>query len=285
MANQMPGIVFELGKAYGQEDAATLPGNKFGQIGFDGTINRLGWALSHISEINSKPAMLAETVTDADNIRTNYKYVVFSGMGGSGLSEQLVQTTFGEPAGLKMYSLRTTDPAVIAAILGDIVQREGGNIAEALKKTKIIVSSKSGTTAETNSHKNHFESLFKQQGIDTAGHFMLVTDPGSPMEQEAKEKGYELRYIQLNQGTDIGGRFTAPTTNIFLLPMVLAAGEARTREILRLAQAMNEKKNLNDDTFLQLAAFLYELAAHKGKEALPVFKWVKISDYPTLLVL
>jgi hypothetical protein len=59
-------------------------------------------------------------------------------MGGSGLSVQAVKTIFGENEGVRIYSLRTTDPAVIKDILDQIAGHEGGSLDKALEKTLII---------------------------------------------------------------------------------------------------------------------------------------------------
>lgn len=263
LTEQVPKVVADMNAGYGIADAAQFDSaNKFRTLGFDGKANRLGWGVRGLSQINANPEMIRQTFEDAEAIIQKYRFVIFSGMGGSGLSEQLVQTTFGEGRnGVRMYSLRTTDPAVIAAILNDIIAAEAKagrtiTMEDLLKQLKVVVSSKSGTTAETNSHKDHFEKLYAQHGVDKAGHFMLVTDPGSPMETEAKDKAYDLRYIQLNQGTDIGGRFTAPTTNIFLLPLAMVLEKDRVLRMLKTAEEMNTR-GIDQDQFLQLASFLY----------------------------
>ncbi len=68
-----------------------------------------------------------------------------------------------------------------------------------IEKTIFVVSSKSGGTIETLSHYKHFREL--------AGpaQFVVVTDPGSPLERLATDNG--LRHTFLNP-SDIGGRYS-----------------------------------------------------------------------------
>jgi len=222
----------------------------------------MGWTLPYLQEVVTKK-LYQDVIKEAKEIRKKYKYIVFSGMGGSGLSVQLAKDTFGEPQGIKIISLRTTDPAVIADIVdNEIIEAEGGNVFKALKKTKVIVVSKSGTTQETKSHQEHFEKLYQKYGVDTKGHFTLVTDPGSPMEAEAQQKDYNLSYIQLNKGKDIGGRFTAPGTRVFLLPLAVINPEKVSQLLERTVKSV-DFYSPQEDPYLQLAAYLF----YQAKEA------------------
>ena len=75
----------------------------------------------------------------------------------------------------------------------------------------------------------YFESLYAKYGISPQGKFVIFTDPGKPnLESQARDKGIEVRYIQPNAGTDVGGRYTAPTTNVFLLPLAVL----RSKEVV-----------------------------------------------------
>ncbi len=68
-----------------------------------------------------------------------------------------------------------------------------------IEKTLFIVSSKSGGTIETLSHYRYFKALARPD------QFVVVTDPGSPLERIAEEDG--LRHAFLNP-PDIGGRYS-----------------------------------------------------------------------------
>src|SRR4029079_2837313 len=102
------------------------------------------------------------------------------GMGGSSLCPEVMERTFGPVKGKpELLVLDSTDPVQ--------VQSFRKRIAPA--RTLFIVSSKSGTTLEPNIFFQYFwAETVKVIGQDTAGqHFVAITDPGSKMEQVAKE--------------------------------------------------------------------------------------------------
>ncbi|MCX5715043.1 MAG: hypothetical protein NT033_09685, partial [Candidatus Omnitrophica bacterium] len=243
------------------------------RIGFDGQANRLGWTAENLEWIFNHPETVENILKDAKDIRDRFKYIIFCGMGGSGLSVQVVKTTFGEKE-LKLYSLRTTDPAVIADILEDITDVEG-SLEVGLNKALVIAISKSGKTQETVSHKKYFEGLFAKLSIDIKEHMWVITDKGSPMDTG----GYLQREIQLNGKGDIGGRFTSPATVIFLLPLALVAPE-KVWLILKQAKEMNAVKNVEQDIFLRLAAYLYYMAAKQGKDKITMFMPGALKEFP-----
>ena len=91
-------------------------------------------------------------------------------MGGSSLAPEVIAQTSGVP----LVILDSTAPGqVLAAIDGDA--ESGG-----LTQTVLVVSSKSGSTVETDSAKRAFEAAFRDLGIDPAERIVVVTDPGSP---------------------------------------------------------------------------------------------------------
>jgi glucose-6-phosphate isomerase len=133
-------------------------------------------------------------------------HVVLSGMGGSSLAPEVITRSAG--AGLTV--LDTTDPAQVRRALGD---RLGG--------TLVVVSSKSGGTIETDSHRRIYEQAFRDLGLteaQIARRFVVVTDPGSPLEKIAAEAGY--REVFLADET-VGGRYSALTA-FGLVPSALA---------------------------------------------------------------
>ena len=261
----------QLNSAYGISKDAANP--KIARIGFDAKENRLGWTLANLNWILGNYRVVEGLLEDAQKIRENFKYAVFCGMGGSGLTVQLVKDTFGE-GGVIIYSLRTTDPRAIKDILDEITAIEG-SLTKALEKTLVIAISKSGTTIETVSHKKYFEELYNKSGIDVRKHLWVITDKGSPMDTG----DYRQKEIQLNGRGDIGGRFTAPATNIFLLPLAIAAPE-KVRTVLEAAKAMNDAADIKQDTFLKLGAYLYYMAFNERKDKLTMLMPDELKDIP-----
>jgi glucose-6-phosphate isomerase len=231
-------------------------------------LNRLGWTPPMVDWLLRHPDRVKSVVGDAERIMRSFRYVVFLGMGGSGLSVELVKEVFGEKR-LKIFSLRTTDPSTIAGLLREMAKKEGGSLEKALGKTLVVAISKSGETSETVYNKRFFERLFEKRNIEPKEHFWFITDPGSVMEKEAVDKGIECRHIQLNGRCDIGGRFTSPTTSVFLLPLALTAQD-RINEVLRQASSMNKAGRIADDVFVRLGAFLYAMALD-GRDKVTLF--------------
>ncbi|MHC2998026.1 glucose-6-phosphate isomerase [Microbacterium sp. HJ5] len=133
--------------------------------------------------------------------------VVLAGMGGSSLAPEVIAQTAGVP----LVILDSTAPGqVLAAIDGDTQQ--GG-----LSQTVLVVSSKSGSTVETDSAKRAFEAAFRDLGIDPLERIVVVTDPGSPLDQAARADGYTV----FNADPSVGGRYSALTA-FGLVPAGLA---------------------------------------------------------------
>jgi glucose-6-phosphate isomerase len=74
-----------------------------------------------------------------------------------------------------------------------------------LSKSCIIIGSKSGSTIETASQMAAANEQLIKQGLDPKNHFVVITDPGSPLDIQARETS--LRVV--NADPNVGGRFSA----------------------------------------------------------------------------
>ena len=128
--------------------------------------------------------------------------VVLCGMGGSSLAPEVITRTYG----VDLVVLDSTDPAQVAAAL-----------EHHLAETVVVVSSKSGSTVETDSQKRAFEAAFTAAGIDPIERIVVVTDPGSPLDASARADGYRV----FNADPNVGGRYSALTA-FGLVPSGLA---------------------------------------------------------------
>jgi glucose-6-phosphate isomerase len=128
--------------------------------------------------------------------------VVLCGMGGSSLAPEVITKTYG----VDLVVLDSTHPDQVRSAL------EGP-----LDRTVVVVSSKSGSTVETDSHKRVFAAAFEAAGIDPIGRIVIVTDPGSPLDQSARADGYRV----FNADPNVGGRYSALTA-FGLVPSGLA---------------------------------------------------------------
>jgi glucose-6-phosphate isomerase len=129
-------------------------------------------------------------------------HVVLAGMGGSSLAPEVICATYG----VELTTLDTTDPGQVSAALAD-----------RLESTVLVVSSKSGGTIETDSHRRAFEAAFRANGIDPVERIVVVTDPGSPLQRLAADAGYRVFEADPN----VGGRYSALTA-FGLVPSGLA---------------------------------------------------------------
>ncbi|MGH3717742.1 MAG: glucose-6-phosphate isomerase [Pseudonocardiaceae bacterium] len=132
--------------------------------------------------------------------------VVLAGMGGSSLAPEVICATAKVP----LTVLDTTDPGQVAdALAGD------------LERTVLVVSSKSGATVETDSHRRIFAAAFAEAGLDPAAHLVVVTDPGSPLARIAEEENYRA---VITADPNVGGRYSALTA-FGLVPAGLAGAD------------------------------------------------------------
>lgn len=161
---------------------------------------RLGWV--DISA-TSRP-LVAAILALRDELRAEgVRHIVLAGMGGSSLAPEVITRT----AGVELTVLDSTDP--------DQVRNA---VTDRLAETAIVVSSKSGSTVETDSQRRVFEQAFTEAGIDAAGRIIIVTDPGSPLDEAARASGYRAVF---NADPHVGGRYSALTA-FGLVPSGLA---------------------------------------------------------------
>ena len=158
--------------------------------------NRLGWLTIPESMHDCLDAL---TDFAGEIKREGFTHMVLLGMGGSSLAPEVFMKTFGNAPGYPpMTVLDSTHP--------DSVQRITDNID--LAKTLFLVSSKSGGTTETLSFFKFFHDAVGGVKGDPGKNFVVITDPGSPLETLAVEK--KLRRV-FSSPSDVGGRYSALT--------------------------------------------------------------------------
>lgn len=167
--------------------------------------NRLGWLSvidlmkGKVAELNAfREQVLARGMTDA----------VVLGMGGSSLAPDVMRATFssaesssGNPAGLRLHVLDTTDPTTVLALERKLD----------LRRTLFIVASKSGGTLEVNAFYKYFRAKVDDLVGESAGagageHFIAITDQGTSLQQMAADEQFGRVFIN---PADIGGRYSA----------------------------------------------------------------------------
>jgi hypothetical protein len=100
-------------------------------------------------------------------------------------------------------------------------------------KSLYIVSSKSGSTAETMAGLNYFWDLSSDDG----SRFVAITDPGTSLEKLAQERGFRKVF---NANSEVGGRYSALTA-FGLVPAALLGVDVKN--LLDNAEVMMEQSS------------------------------------------
>ncbi len=211
--------------------------------------DRLGW-LELPEPMENKAAELRAF---ADQVKADgINRVVLLGMGGSSLAPEVFQQTFGNAAGYpELLVLDSTHPAAVKAVEARIDPA----------RTLFVVSSKSGTTTETNSFFYYFWHRLKQIKDDPGANFVAITDPGTPLEKLARERNFRAVF---NAPEDVGGRYSALTV-FGLVPAALIGVDigAVLLRARRMSQACGAAEPEGIHPGLVLGAALAELTAAK----------------------
>jgi transaldolase/glucose-6-phosphate isomerase len=163
-------------------------------------LHRLGWL--------DLPATMDKWIVPLEKFRDEcindgYKNVIVLGMGGSSLAPEVLSLILGKTVPddkfLKLKIIDTTNPDEILYLQNSIE----------LKHTLFLISSKSGTTSETLAGFHFFwQEVEKVVGKGAGRHFVAITDPGSTLENLAKE--FNFRKI-FHGEPSVGGRFSVFT--------------------------------------------------------------------------
>jgi glucose-6-phosphate isomerase len=211
---------------------ASLDHDLWGEAAAQEAAIRLGWVSAARESVDLVAPLL---LLREEFLARAIDRVVLCGMGGSSLAPEVIAKNYGLP----LLILDSTSPDAVASALND------------LERTVVVVSSKSGSTVETDSQKRAFESAFVSAGISPQERIVIVTDPGSPLDQSARADGYRV----FNADPNVGGRYSALTA-FGVVPTALAGADVP--ELLRSAQQVSARlaTDSTDNPALWLAALL-----------------------------
>ncbi|HTH64137.1 MAG TPA: hypothetical protein VL563_05615 [Gemmatimonadales bacterium] len=164
--------------------------------------DRLGWTRAVPASLDLWPTW-ARFAAAAQ--RDGLDRVLVCGMGGSGLAPGVLARSFMK-SGLDV--LDSTDPAAVL----DVERRHP------IERTLFLIVSKSGSTVETLAAYHYFSARARPE------QFVAVTDPGSPLEQLARERKFRDVFPH---PPDVGGRYAALTV-VGMLPAALAGIDGAT---------------------------------------------------------
>ena len=183
--------------------------------------------------------------------------VYLLGMGGSSLCAEVLRSVFGVAPGFPdLVVLDTTDEHTLTTAANRMNP----------ERTWFIVASKSGGTIEVASMERFFWARMSEAlGRSPAAHFIAITDGGTALEKQARDKAYGEIFIN---PADIGGRFSA--LSLFgLVPAALigAPVDAILKGGIAMAEGCRQANHANAG--LELGAFI-AAAALEGRDKLTV---------------
>ena len=229
--------------------------------------DRLGWLV--LPEL--KHEQLEELTLFAKKVKDEgISYVVLLGMGGSSLAPDVFQKTFGNASDYpELIVLDSTHPSAVLSVEGKLNFR----------RTLFLVSSKSGTTLETLSLFRYFWKQVSRVKENPGHHFVAITDPGTPLEQLAQERGFRMVF---EADPDVGGRYSA-FTNFGLVPAALIGMDIHRLLDRAWIASENCALHVSEDKAagIILGAALSEVA--KDRDKLTFIASPSISDFPDWL--
>jgi hypothetical protein len=246
----------------------------------DGAL-KLDW-VEGIGRLLADPALLEQVEAEARDIwQRGIRHLIWAGMGGSVIAVRvfcdLGFCSSHDKGQVTIYPLDSTDSAALNGIVRKIA--EAKNLAvptgeeastppflRTLLHDVMMVGVAMGMTSEEPiTHLEWFTDLLQQAGLRPAEHLLVMTLPGSYLDRFANAQQAPSRPLQPDGGTGTGGRMSAPTTRVFLLPAALyltrlSSASGQLRSVLQhawdeynLALATSRPA---DHPFVQLAAAL-----------------------------
>ena len=222
-------------------------------------------------QIDSFAAAIARgTITAADGQR--FTAILLVGIGGSALGPQLLSDALGG----RLHVLDNTDPDGIHRTLAGLD----------LPHTLVLVTSKSGATAETRNGMLEVAAACTHQGLAFPRQAVAITGPGSNLDKLAHEQGWLARFPLWDW---VGGR-TSVLAPVGLLPAALLGLDWRA--LLRGAAAMDvatRNPDLQKNPAALLALAWHKLTDGHGRKAMVVLPYadrlVLLSKYLQQLVM
>lgn len=224
--------------------------------------NRLGWLdATEFMDRNSRRITEFAGRVEAEG----YRQALVLGMGGSSLAPEVFASLLGAGA-MELTVADSTAPGHVRH-LTSLCERA---------PTLFVVSSKSGTTAETAALEAYFFD-WSRKHLDSPGeHFLAITDPGSPLQALAAQRGYRETFLN---PADIGGRYSA-LSFFGLVPAALTGADPATLRRHVPAPAddsplLTEACRLGNCLGAVAARGRNKLSLHLDPELSPMAPWIE----------
>ena len=291
-------------------------------LGSEAGVAKLDW-VDGVPRLLADPVALETVEAEARALwDRGIRRVIWAGMGGSVITVGVLRELGfcgATPGMVAIEPLDSTDPAALDRIVERLAVEKGtalpegtwdsnaaglsradgsgglgtahlgdGSVLRALLSDVLLIAVSMGMTSEGPiTHLRWFAGLIRQAGLLAADHLLVMTLPDSHLDRFAIAQGVPSRPLQLDGRSGTGGRMSAPSTQVFLLPAARAVGgqPGALRRILAAAWAQHglDPERLAAQPFARLAAALSD-AAHEGGCRLllhlpsgwePLFAWVE----------
>ena len=228
--------------------------------------DRLGW----LDLPETSPAALGPLEALRADVPFWFTDLVLLGMGGSSLAPEVIARTM-QGEGLPLTLVDSTHPGALRDL-------EWLRPANAI----FVVSSKSGTTVETLSLFRHFWSRTAEVVDDPGAHFIAITDPGSPLAELGRERGFRAVF---EAPPEVGGRFSA-LSPFGLVPAALGGADvpALLAEAAEAADACKDEVHHNPGFLLGAALAELALAGRDKVTFLAASDWDAFPDWAEQLL-
>src|SRR6266487_5077622 len=225
-------------------------------LGSENGALKLDW-VEGVARLLADPTQLEEVEAEAQEIwQRGIRHLIWAGMGGSVITVRVL-CDLGfcrshDKGQVTIYPLDSTDPAALNDIVREIAAakklavptgKEASNptsLRALLSDVMMVGVSMGMTSEEPITHLEWFTDLLQQAGLRPAEHLLVMSLPDSYLDRFANAQQAPSRPLQPDEGTGTGGRMSAPTTRVFLLPAALyltrlSGGPGQLRSMLQQA--------------------------------------------------
>ena len=247
---------------------------RMAQLGNENGVLKLDW-VDGVARLLAHPEWL-ESVEDEARVLWNQgiRHIIWAGMGSIMTVRVLSEMGFGGGEQfITLHPLDSTDPSALNAIVRSLAGSKNLSLPTSspdtiylqtlLDDVLMIGVSMGMTSEEPITHLEWFTALLQQAQLQPSQHLLIMTLPGSYLDTFAQQYSVPTRPLQLDGGTGTGGRMSAPTTRVFLLPAALyltrlASPTVSLRSVLQQAWQYATLATTQPAPFVRLAAALSE---------------------------
>ena len=175
--------------------------------------------------VHAEVAEIRDRIEQVHGVRI--RFIIWAGMGGS-IEDKTAYNALGLlKGGPQFYSLDSTDPAKLMAIVDDMQKRAGENLAKLLPATLVVGMAMGMTSYEPVVNLEKLAGLYDKFKIDSTPNFIYMTLPGSVLDRFAGPRGYKRIPLQLDNDNTTAGRHSAPLTRGSLYPLAFSARDPK----------------------------------------------------------